>query len=373
MFPIQRILAGLVLLASAQAIAETDSCPAFADERLISLANNIALVAEQIDASTHERSLQLVAEVERLREVVDDRDPDAMSALCTLMSRYPSLEPALADAARLLSQDQMQQWLAQASRPAASRSSFRCLDRSQYQATRSVLSVLRIGDSLLQGACDSLSCYPLACRTCAFTGLVFGLVIPTFEAGIAVDDLNCNTNLYDNMSAYCRDVNGSCRAGRQADRTLVGIEQAIYSRVLPEIEAIGQDVATGEALDETRALLDSRIERTQNQIATLESRLSEDAARRRDFQNDLETLDLEAALSVPVATIPVDLQLPAEFGGRLETVREVVADAIVNSQRAGLTVDAALVFLRDGDGLFNAGNFAGAFDAYRSAYQELVQ
>jgi len=368
-----RFLAGVLLLASAQVAAETETCPGFADERLVSLANNIALIAEQIDASMHERSLRLAAEIQRLRDLVGDRDPDALNTLCTLMSRYPSLEPAFADSARLLSQNRMQQWLAQASNPAATRSSFNCLSRSEYQATRSVLSLLLIGDSLLQGACDSLSCYPLACRTCAFTGLVFGLVIPVFEAGIAVDDLNCNTNLYDNMSAYCRDVNGSCRAGRQAGRTLVAIEQAIYSRVLPEIDAISQDVVSGDALDETRALLDSRIERTQNQIATLEDRLSEDADRRRDFQHDLETLDLEAALSVPVATIPVDLQLPAAFGGRLETVREVVADAIVNSQRAGLTVDSALTFLRDGDNLFNAGSYADAFDAYRSAYQELVQ
>jgi len=373
MFRIQRILAGLLLLASAQALAETESCPGFADERLISLANNIALVAEQIDASSHQRSVQLAAEVQRLRDLFNDEDPEALSTVCTLMSRYPSLEPALAESARLLSQSNMQDWLAQASSPGTTRSNFNCLSRPEYQATRSILSVLRIGDSLLQGACDSLSCYPLACRTCLVTGLIFGVVIPTFEAGIAVDDLNCNTNLYDNMSAYCREPNGSCQAGRQSDRTLVGIEQSVYARVLPEIDAISQDVATGEALEDTRALLDSRIERTQNQIVTLEDRLSEDAARRRDFQRDLETLDLEAALSVPVATVPIDLQLPSAFGGRLETVREVVADAIVNSQRAGIKVDAALVLLRQGDDFFNAGNYADAFDAYRSAYQELVQ
>lgn len=373
MNPLQKFLACCLLFASAQAIAETEICSGFETERLISLAENIVLVAEQIDASTHARSQQLATEVQRLREIIADRDPEELSSFCTLMSRYPSLEPALADSARTLGQPAMQDWLAQVSNPSISRSDFNCLTRPQYQATRLVLTTIRVGDMLLQGRCDSASCYPLACRSCAVSGLVFGIVIPLFEAGIAVDDLNCNTNLYDNMSAYCRDVNGSCRTGRQSDRTLVGIEQAIYSRVLPEIDAISQDVATGEALDETRALLDSRIERTQNQITTLEQRLADDAARRRDFQHDLETLDLEAALSVPVATIPVDLQLPAQFGGRLETVREVVADAIVNSQRAGLTVDSALSLLRDGDGLFNAGSYADAFDAYRSAYQELVQ
>ena len=51
----------------------------------------------------------------------------------------------------------------------------------------------------------------------------------------------------------------------------------------------------------------------------------------------------------------------------------MVADAIVASSRAGIEIDAALVLLRQGDGLLNAGDYAPAFNAYRSAYQELVR
>lgn len=368
---IHRMLAGFALLAASQVGAE--SCPGYADARLISLMQNVVLVAEQIDAVTHQRSAQLSAEVGTLREIVGGGDPEALRTACNLLSQFPSLEAALADSARLLGEAELQAWLAQASNPPQRGSSFNCLTDSQYQATRSVLTVLRTTNMVLQGACDAVSCFPLICRTCNVIALVVGLVIPPFEAGLAVDDLFCSTQHSNDMADYCDSPNGACSAGRGGVTTLVEIEQQVSGSVLPAVSNLDAGAATGDTLDDTRELLETRVERTQSQIVTLSMGLSEDAARRRDFQRDLETLDLEVALSVPVATVPIDLQLPSAFGGRLETVREVVADAIVNSQRAGIKVDSALVLLRQGDDWFNAGNYADAFDAYRSAYQELVQ
>lgn len=64
--------------------------------------------------------------------------------------------------------------------------------------------------------------------------------------------------------------------------------------------------------------------------------------------------------------------LPKTFGGLLEFVRDAVADTIAQNKAAGLPVGQAEMFFEDGNAAFSIGDYQGAFDNYRRAYQMVV-
>lgn len=367
-----KILIAVICILGAR--AEAESCPDFADQRLISLVDSMALVAEQIDAASLKRTEALARQAQTLRALASDRDPGVLEAACEVLTAFPSMENALAESAQLLADRAVQGWLGDVYATSTDRASRRrCLKGSEYQSIRGVVTVLRSLDAALQSFCDSMSCLTGICRICLISGVTAGIVIPPLEAGLAVDGLFCSTQHADDMKAYCNFPNGSCPDTRNSVETLGEIEQLLTGPVISTLQSVDASVATRESLGNTRALLDERFDRTGKQLSSLETRIADDAQRRESFQADLVTLDIEASLSVPVDSVAIDLQLPAAFGGRLETVREVVADAIVASTRAGIETGAALALLRQGDGLLNEGDYAPAFNAYRSAYQELVR
>ena len=76
----------------------------------------------------------------------------------------------------------------------------------------------------------------------------------------------------------------------------------------------------------------------------------------------------EAKLN-PVGTF----QLPAQFGGRLELAREIVAETIAAMTAAGLNVNEAPLYLAAGDQKYATGKYRKAFDLYRQAYEEAAK
>jgi len=77
--------------------------------------------------------------------------------------------------------------------------------------------------------------------------------------------------------------------------------------------------------------------------------------------------DLSNRLSQPSL-----LYLPGRFGGELEVVRGVVADAIAQNVAAGLSVGKAPKYLASGDTAAAGGDYRGAWGSYQSAYQAAV-
>jgi hypothetical protein len=65
--------------------------------------------------------------------------------------------------------------------------------------------------------------------------------------------------------------------------------------------------------------------------------------------------------------------LPSSVGGHLETVRDVVADALIAAQQAGLDTTKARSQFDKGDVALTAGAFKTAYDWYATAYQVLIR
>ena len=70
-------------------------CPGVAEDRLVDLLGTLALIGEQVDVSMDEPIEAFSQNVGLLREAALVRDEQALEAACMLMTRYPSLEPAL--------------------------------------------------------------------------------------------------------------------------------------------------------------------------------------------------------------------------------------------------------------------------------------
>lgn len=356
-------------------LAHAERCPGFADERLISLLDGVAGIAEQVDVATHRRISGLAQQVSTLRRMLSDSDPAALDAACRVMQQYPSIETGLQESRLFLQESAIQGWLNTVSRGGADGlRDLNCLDDRSYEGIRATLSILTITDVTLQSVCDGLSCYPLACRVCNVVAIIAGVLIPPIETGLAVDGLYCDTQHINDMESLCPVLGpGVCDSGRGTGDSLVEIESLVGGDLLTAVSTIDERGVKQETLDDTQALLEDRVQRTREQLDGLSSAIDADTARRGDFQADLRALAIEAALSGASTTAPIDLQLPASVGGRLEVVREIVADAIVSSSNAGLDVDAALPFLRAGDEFLNAGAYGDAFRNYRNAYRELVR
>lgn len=371
----QRLIGVLLLTMLAQPVsAEAGRCAGFADERLDGLMRNVALLAEQIDAGLHGQTPLLAEQTARLRELIDDPDSGAEDVACDMLTRFPSLEDALAGATRDLARPEIRGWLEQAVRaPGSGESRLSCLDASDYRTLRNAMFLLEVIDFIQQGVCDSLSCSVGVCRVCTVTGAVAGAVLPPFEAVLAVDGLFCSTQHANDMSSLCEFPIGRCTGTRSTGSTLVDLETRLSGPLVETLGGLSSDVATDSTLRSTRDLIDARVDRTLGQIDAAARGLAADAARREAFQEDLRVLEIERALAIESGSVPVQLRLPRFAGGSLEEVREVVADAIVASLAAGLEINQAQALRRQGDDHLNAGDFGAAFLAYRDAYRELVR
>ncbi len=364
----------LIFALAAPVFAQAQVCADFSEQRLESLMVHVALVAEQVDTRFYGRTEALARQTASLRDLTASRDEAALQAACRMLTQYPSLESVLAEASLTLDDPEIQRWFAeQRSSPGEGNNTAGCLSVSAYNGLRTVLLALRLLDVAVQAVCDSMACFSGTCRICSIAAAVSGVVLPTFDAALAGDSLNCETAHTDEMTDHCEDVNGACSNGRGSVNSFFELEELISDSLVVSLRELSVDVATEATLVQTRGLIDDRLDRTLDQISTVRQGVADDAERRARFQADLRVLEIEAALSGALAATPIQLQLPRVFGGRLEEVREVVADAIVTSDEAGIAIGDALTFLVEGDAFFNSGKYGPAFSSYRQAYGELVQ
>lgn len=374
-----RILILAPLLALALSTSARADCPGVAEDRLVDILGSLALIGEQVDASLEQPIQAFSDNVAQLRRAALERDEEALAAACTLMARYPSLELALDDVAQRLADPKMVEWLAQSQAvKGATRDpalTLNCLTTGEFTGLRTSIFTLRIALLALQGVCDGLQCYPTrVCQPfCFIARPVLGVIIPIFESGLAVDALNCSTRHAKEMELWCEDSLGACASGRGQQSTLADTELLLRSAVLPQLQTVSDGVASTDTLQSARDLLADRFERTEQQIAELGQIVAADIAGQSDFSDQTQRLDIEVQLAGSQTGVPVQFLLPESVGGRLEEVRETVADAIVRTTAAGLDVGDALIFLRQGDAALNKQQYQQAFDAYRLAYQETTR
>ena len=88
------------------------------------------------------------------------------------------------------------------------------------------------------------------------------------------------------------------------------------------------------------------------------------------FQDQDLRLKIEANLAIEGGRNIAFFALPQAFGGVLEMVRGLVGETIETAVAAGFNIRNAESVLARGDGLFNDGDYRGAYDAFAKAYRE---
>jgi hypothetical protein len=132
----------------------------------------------------------------------------------------------------------------------------------------------------------------------------------------------------------------------------------------------------GKLDDETRFTDDSELSQAQvaivAEIDQNEVKIDAIEAKLDGLGEKDELLQVEIEKSLLLHDRISHFYLPAAFGGRLELVREIVVEAIVQNQAAGIDVGVAPASLAQGDVHYAAGEWKAAYDEYQQAYRTVV-
>ena len=363
------ILAGIICCTwmSMSWAAPLPACPVQQLREAQILAEDLLLVAEYSDTITGQRSDSLIGPY---RDMVLHRNPDLLQALCELDRQYPSLSTVVSRAKHQLQES----WIISGDdqRIVESKSTGTCFSVGQHEAIASTLLAFDLTRQVAQGLCDSFSCVNNVCLGPCSTVLPLVVLVPSLEALLQNDAFTCFADHIGEMNSYSDTYLGFSLKGGVA-ATLTDINQQINGTVTTLINTTDTNLGDRDRLSDTQTVISEAFDDTEQQLAGISDLAANDLNRRERFQRYLEQLELESQLSSGNADVSVSLRLPAAQGGSLNKVREVVSDAYANSIQAGFTVGSALDEIRAGDIQFNSGNFAAAFDHYRSAYREIVQ
>lgn len=132
----------------------------------------------------------------------------------------------------------------------------------------------------------------------------------------------------------------------------------------------------GKLDDETRFTDDSELAEAQvaiiAEIDANEVKIDAIEAKLDGLGEKDELLQIEIEKSLLLHDRISHFYLPAAFGGRLELVREIVVEAIVQNQAAGIDVGTAPASVAQGDAHYAAGEWKNAYDEYQQAYRVVV-
>jgi hypothetical protein len=132
----------------------------------------------------------------------------------------------------------------------------------------------------------------------------------------------------------------------------------------------------GKLDDETRFTDDSELASSQAtiiaEIDANEVKIDAIEAKLDGLSEKDELLQIEIEKSLLLHDRISHFYLPAAFGGRLELVREIVVEAIVQNQAAGIDVGNAPTSVAQGDVHYAAGEWKAAYDEYQQAYRIVV-
>lgn len=363
----------LIALLPVFSLVHAQTCKGISDDRVLAFWENFERAAMTISAASQRPFRDQPAIFGRISELKADQRRSLVNISCETFQQFPVFLQALEYTANWSAEPDNQDWLSEVMGVAEdSRSGYNCLSYQAYLNVRLALFGFQGADIATQFLCDSNGCNSGVCSIPCKISAATAIAITPFEAGLAVDSEKCFANHASRMSDSCDAALGSCESSRQSANNFVAIENLVSNGILPEASDLNDNVAQGDALRATQSLLLDRLSRTSSQLQALRDLIDQDALGQAGFKDDLTAMDIELALSARSGSAPVDLQIPAIYGGRLELVREVVADAIANSLQAGLEVGQALERLSEGNDHLNENAYQDAFEAFRSAYLELL-
>ena len=356
---VRSALVALMLLIALPARAQT--CAHHGDQQLFDFLEQLSSLVDE----THRLAGKPIPARTAWHEQLARRDPELADLACRALADYPSLSPLLANA------------LVEARRPALQSAMVRrseglgvCLGKSEWIGTRTVLAALEITNLVLGGFCQRSSCVPAGCYApCAAASFVnAAMAIP--EAVLATDAYTCLADHINDMNDWA-DGRLGVRLKAGADATLSELDAGLSGQLVPLIESTRSGLGTSSAFEDVEGQLADGLTEVSGRIGSLQAEVVSAEARRNLFRDRVDRLQVEETLAGTAKNLPVAFALPASAGGRLEAVREVVADAINGSAQAGLPQGNALTRFREGDGHYNAGRYREASLAYRQAYREM--
>ena len=118
---------------------------------------------------------------------------------------------------------------------------------------------------------------------------------------------------------------------------------------------------------------EATTDRTEQKIDALTAGNGDQQGFVADFTKLMKRVNIENNLLDVKPNVISLFQLPSAFGGNLETVGAIVADTIQMNLLSKQNIFGAERELSRADGLFQVGDFAKAYEAYRSAYSEAVK
>lgn len=222
----------------------------------------------------------------------------------------------------------------------------------------------------------------------ALTGLLFDLapgdgVSWAFKLGVAVVHYplsylcQCNDIAEAIKFADAQDTHRALTAKQLDLKLSTRATQVSVDALSSSLADLDGDVVMVEAkIDAIESTVDT-TEATTDRMHVKVDDLTQGNLDQQDFLSDFDTLMKRIHIENNALQNKPDaislFQLPSAFGGMLETVAMVVADTIQMHVAAGEFTFQASKFLQKGDALRAAGDFAGAFEAYRQAYSEAVK
>ena len=356
------LLFGLILFVSIVRPAAA-SCPEIEHQRRQGLMSSIATLIQESARLTGQSAPG--AEVFQNQLMRGDPQLDALS--CKLLTSYPTLEPLMAETLSQLAGTSLPHTAPNKSAKGIGL----CLSRGEFAATIGVHYALNTVSIGIDGFCRSTSCVPGACiAICGNLPLVTTAMAP-LEAILETSAYTCLADHFGSMNDWAQGSLGAQLKGASS-LTLSQLRARTSGELLPLVSATQEDFGRESDLEGTQAVFAERLDQANAEIDAIRTGLTLDEARRAGFQDRLDRLQLQRRLGDSREGLPLLLTLPGSAGGRLEAVREVVADAINASLTANLPEGMARILLRSGDAHYNAGRYAQAASDYRLAYQELL-
>lgn len=358
-----RILIALTLLVSAST-SWAQSCPEHPDQAVSQLTADLLLLVDQVSMLEQPSG---VPSRNPFREQLLANDSALREASCQMLTDYPSSGALLSEA--VAGMRMAGPWTGLGAQPDGN---FGCLSRQQQNALAVSLLAGRVLNNTVGILCDTTSCVPRACTGfCALEAVTEALLYP-IEASLQVDGFSCASEHYRQMSAWAVQSMGvSLKAGGAL--TLSELDRQSRVVLQPLVDSISMTVAKTATLQSEGAAVVAQIEAGNDRAREVADSVDVLSEQQNGFAETLERMEFERLLLPSDETPLLVLRLPGQFGGKLERVREIVADAINGSRDVGLPVADALTQLRAGDALFNSGSYDRAFESYRAAYLELVQ
>lgn len=229
-------------------------------------------------------------------------------------------------------------------------------------------------------AANEATVQALAATAIVINGNVLGLVpaIQSRASQTSVNDVSSSvTTVSQTVNGLTTSVTGVSSAVEGVATSVNGVSSALADKATQaSVAALSTATTSGLAAINTSLQTLTSAVPSQSSLNAMQLTLSniDSSLASKSTQTSMDALTryaIERALGDGAHV--VTYMLPANAGGQLDAVRQIVDQAINGMRLMGIDVTKASAALVKGDNALAAGNFRTAYDWYASAYQLLIK